>query len=120
MYAVLRRYTNAAKLVDAIERKSQEVEQILSSVPGFVAYHAIRSGDTLVTVSVCRDRSGTDETTRRAAKWVRENVPTGAPPAPEITEGDVFIALGTPQKLGGFASSTATAGPADSSARPPA
>ena len=120
MYAVLRRYTKAAKLVEAMERRSQEVEQILSSVPGFVTYHAIRSGDTLVTVSVCRDQSGTDETTRRAAQWVRENVPTGAPGAPEITAGEVFIDFGASQKAGAVASATATSRPADSSARPPA
>ena len=118
MYAVLRRYTNAAKLVEAMERRSQGVEEILSSVPGFVAYHAIRSGDSLVTVSVCRDRSGTDETTRRAAQWVRENVPTGAPSAPEITDGEVFIGFGTPQKPGASSSATATATPDASSVRP--
>src|SRR5205085_9505305 len=104
MYAVLRRYTKAAKLVEAMDRKSQGVQEILSSVPGFIAYHAIKSGDSLVTVSVCRDRSGTDETTRRAAQWVRENVPTGAPSAPEITDGEVFISFAAPQKAGAYSS----------------
>ena len=117
MYAVLRRYTNAAKLMDAMDQRRQEVEQILSSVPGFVAYHAIKSGDSLVTVSVCRDRSGTDETTRRAAKWVRENVPTGGPGAPEITEGDAFIGFGAAEKVVSY-QATSTAGPADTTARP--
>src|SRR5256885_1860032 len=115
MDAVLRRSTNAAKLVEAMDRRSQDVEEMLSSVPGFVAYHAIRSGDSLVTVSVCRDRSGTDETTRRAAQWVRENVPTGGPSAPEITGGEVFIGFGAPQKPGASSSATATATPDASS-----
>ena len=73
---------------------------------------------SLVTVSVCRDRSGTDETTRRAAQWVRENVPTGGPSAPEITGGEVFIGFGAPQKPGASSSATATATPDASSVRP--
>jgi hypothetical protein len=91
MYAVIRRYTGAAKLIEALDRTPQEIERLMSAVPGFVAYHAVRAGDTLVTVSVCNDRTGTDETTRRAAQWVRDNVPAGAVGAPEITEGESFI-----------------------------
>ena len=91
MYAVIRRYTGAATLIDVLERSSQEIERLMSAVPGFVAYHAIRAGDTLVTVSVCQDRAGTDETTRRAAQWVRDNVPAGAVGAPEITAGEAIL-----------------------------
>ena len=61
---------------------------------------------------------GTDETTRRAAQWVRENVPTGGPSAPEITGGEVFIGFGAPQKPGASSSATATATPDASSVRP--
>jgi hypothetical protein len=117
MHAVLRRYENASTLIDVMDRRSQEVERVISSVPGFVAYHAVRSGNTLFTLSVCRDRSGTDETTRRAAQWLRENVPTGAPSAPEISEGEVFIGFGAPQAGIGHAATAATA-PNASEARP--
>jgi hypothetical protein len=100
MYAVIRRYTGAARLIEALDRAPQEVERLMASVPGFVAYHAIRAGDTLVTMSVCHDRTGTDETTRRAAQWVRDNVPAGAVGAPEITVGEAFINVGVPQTAG--------------------
>jgi len=53
-----------------------------------------------VTVSLCRDRAGTDETTRRAAQWVRDTLPAGAVGAPEITEGDAFLDFAAPQTLG--------------------
>jgi hypothetical protein len=99
MYTVIRRYTGAAPLIEEMGRKSQDVERLLGSVPGFVAYHAVRAGDTLVTVSVCRDRTGTDETTRRAAQWTRDNVPPGAVGAPEITEGEAFLDFAAPQTL---------------------
>jgi hypothetical protein len=95
MYAVIRRYTDAGKLIDVMERKPQEVEQVLTSVPGFVSYHAIRDGDTLVTISVCKDERGAEATTRRAAAWVRDNVGPDAVGAPEVTVGEAFINLGS-------------------------
>jgi hypothetical protein len=97
MHAVIRRYTGATKLIEEMNKKTQEVERVLTTVPGFAAYHAVRSGDTLVTISVCRDRSGTDETTRRAAEWVRANLPAGAVGAPEITDGEAFLNFGVAQ-----------------------
>lgn len=83
-----------------MQQKPQEVERVIGDVAGFVAYHAIRSGDTLVTISVCQDESSTADTTRRAAEWVRDNVPAGAVGAPEISSGDVFISLGAAHTAG--------------------
>jgi hypothetical protein len=102
MYATIRRWKGASTLIAEIERRTQEVENIISSTPGFVAYHAVKSGDTLVSVTVCQDKAGTDETTRRAAEWVRANVPTDALTGltPEITEGEEFLTFHTPQRLG--------------------
>jgi hypothetical protein len=48
---------------------------------------------------------------------LRENVPTGAPSAPEISEGEVFIGFGAPQAGIGHAATAATATNA-SEARP--
>ncbi len=103
MNAVLRRYTNAGKLIDALGAKQADIERLMTSVPGFVAYHAIRSGDTLTTVSVFRDRTGTEESTRRAAEWVRDNLPAGAVSAPEVTEGELFLNFVGSQPLAGAA-----------------
>lgn len=96
MYAVTRRYTGAATLIQALDRAPQDVERLMTAVPGFVAYHAIRAGDTLVTVSICQDRAGTDETTRRAAEWVRDNLPAGSVGAPEVTAGEAFLNFAAP------------------------
>jgi hypothetical protein len=71
--------------------RSQDVEQLLRDVPGFVAYYAIRDGDELATVTVCEDQAGTHESSRRAAEWVRQNLTGGTAAAPEITEGEAFI-----------------------------
>jgi hypothetical protein len=43
-----------------------------------------------MTVTVCQDKAGTDESSRRAAEWVKENVSTTGS-APVITEGSTVL-----------------------------
>ena len=45
-----------------------------------------------MTVTVCQDKAGTDESSRRAAEWVKENITTDVSP-PAITEGDTVLAF---------------------------
>jgi hypothetical protein len=91
MHAVVRRYTGASALIDAMMRRRQEVEELLRGVVGFSAYYAIRTGDSLTTVTLCRDKAGTEESTQRAAAWVKRTLPSVALGAPLVTEGDVFL-----------------------------
>ena len=91
MHAVVRRYRGASALNDLLAQRSQEVELLLRDVPGFVAYYAIRAGDELATVTVCEDQAGTQESSRRAAEWVKQNHTGGSVAAPEIIEGEAFI-----------------------------
>ena len=92
MYAVVRRYTGASQLVDAMVRGSSEVEELLRGVPGFRAYYALRANDgTVATITVCDDQTGTSESSRRAAEWVRQNVGGVSIGAPEITEGETYL-----------------------------
>ena len=57
---------------------------------GFVSYAAFRSNGGGATVTVCQDKAGTDESSRRAAEWVKENFNTTVDP-PAITEGSTFL-----------------------------
>src|SRR4029450_5965483 len=93
MFAVTRRYTGASALIAAIEQRRSEVERLVTTVPGFVSYYAIRSGDTLTSVTVCEDLAGVNELTRRSAEWVGENLPESGVEPPVSTIGDVLIAL---------------------------
>jgi hypothetical protein len=43
-----------------------------------------------VTVTACEDKAGTDESSRRAAEFVKENVRATANP-PAITEGTTVL-----------------------------
>jgi hypothetical protein len=92
MYAVVRTYSGqgASELFDLLGQREEDVKALISGVPGFVNYAAFRSGDGGVTVTVCEDKAGTDESSRRAAEWVKENVGATADP-PAITEGDTVL-----------------------------
>ena len=69
MHAVVRRYSGpgASQLFEELERRHDEVEQVIRGVPGLVSYAAIRTGDGGITVTVCQDKTGTDESVRMAA-----------------------------------------------------
>ena len=59
-------------------------------MPGFVSYAAFRSDGGGTTVTMCQDKAGTDESSRRAAEWVKENVSTTVEP-PTMTEGSTVL-----------------------------
>jgi len=92
MYAVVRRYTGAALIFDELAQRQEEVQELLRAVPGFVTYYAIRSGDGGgATITVCEDQTGTTESVRVAADWVRRRVPNAVGSPPQVTEGEVVL-----------------------------
>ena len=92
MYAVVRTYSGqgASELFDLMEQREEDVKALITGVPGFVTYAAVRSGDGGVTTTVCDDKAGTDESSRLAAEWVKENLSATIDP-PAITEGDTIL-----------------------------
>jgi hypothetical protein len=92
MYVVVRSYSGqgASELFDLIGQREEDVKNLISGVPGFVSYACFRSGDGGMTVTVCQDKAGTDESSRRAAEWVKENAGTTGNP-PVITEGSTVL-----------------------------
>jgi len=92
MYVVVRTYSGqgASELFDLLGQREEDVKALISGVPGFVNYAAVRSGDGGVTVTVCEDKDGTDESSRRAAEWVKENVSATTDP-PAIVEGNAVL-----------------------------
>jgi hypothetical protein len=92
MYAMVRSYSGegASELFDLLGQREEDIRSLIGGVPGFVSYAAFRSGDGGMTVTVCEDKAGTDESARRAAGWVKENVSATANP-PVITEGSTVL-----------------------------
>ena len=91
MHTVVRHYKGASQLMDELARRSADVEKLIRDIPGFVAYYLVRTADGGYSVSVFDDSSGTDESTRRAAEFVRTNFASLATAPPEILTGESLI-----------------------------
>ena len=91
MYASIRKYKNVTDADEAIKRINEEFVPIVSGVPGFIAYYVVNSGEGVVTsVSIFEDKSGVQESNRRAAGFVKNYANLFTTP-PEITAGDILI-----------------------------
>jgi hypothetical protein len=104
VYVVIRSYSGegASELFDLLARREEDVKKLISGVPGFVSYVAFRAEGygqdwgpgpgqaSGMTVTVCQDKAGADESTRRAADWVEANV---TPPVrrAQINEGSTVL-----------------------------
>ena len=92
MHVVVRSYAGqgASELFDLLGEREEDVKELISGVPGFVSYAAFRTEDGGRTVTACQDKAGTDESSKRAAAWVKENVTVPVDP-PEIAEGSTVL-----------------------------
>jgi len=92
MQAVVGQYSGsgARELFDALERSTADVERLMRGVPGFVSYSLIRTGDGGLSVTICQDRAGCEDSSRRAREWVQRNVSTTVTP-PQVSEGNVIL-----------------------------
>ncbi|HEU4547683.1 MAG TPA: hypothetical protein VFR88_15445 [Microlunatus sp.] len=77
-------------MFDLVAQREDAVKELISGVPGFVNYFAVRTDDGGFTVTVCQDKTGTDESSKRAAEFVKENL-TGSADPPVITEGGTVV-----------------------------
>ncbi len=95
MHAVVRSYSGAGakELFDLLEGRKGEVESLIRSVTGFVAYSLIRTGEGGISVTVCQDKAGTDESLQVARNWIQENAADLDTAAPSVSEGSVIVQL---------------------------
>jgi hypothetical protein len=91
MYAAIRTYqTSDAR--EVARRANRGFVPIVSGTPGFVAYYIVDGGEgTVASVSIFEDRAGADESTRRAAEWVADNLAELAVCGPEVLAGEVTV-----------------------------
>ena len=92
MFVVVRSYSGqgAQELFDLLGQRQEDVKDLIGGVPGFVSYTAFRTDEGGSTVTVCQEKTGTDESSRRAAEWVKENITATANP-PVVTEGGTVV-----------------------------
>jgi hypothetical protein len=95
MYAVVRTYYGLGEnsLFDLLEQRKTEVESIIRTVSGFQSYTLIRTDGGGVTVTVCQDKTGTDESMQVARDWIQQNASDLGVSPPSVSEGSVVLHL---------------------------
>ncbi len=95
MHTVVRNYSGsgATGLIDLLEDRKEEVESLIRAVTGFVSYSLVRTDGGCVTITVCQDKVGTDESLQLAREWIQENAATLDVSPPTVTEGSNILQL---------------------------
>ena len=91
MFASIRTYhVNSSK--DFTRIVNDGFVPIISSAPGFVAYHAIDPGDgTWTSMSIFDTKEEADNSNRMAAQFVHDNLSQFIAASPEITAGELVV-----------------------------
>ena len=95
MHAVVRTYTGAGatQLFDVLEAQKADVEATLRKVPGLVSYTLLRHADGGMSVTVCTDKAGADESLKVAREWIQKNVSNVQASPPNVMEGSVIVQI---------------------------
>lgn len=95
MYAVVRNYSGAGakELFDLLEERKTDVETHLREVEGFVSYTLVRTNEGGVSVTVCQDQGGTDQSNQVARDWVLANAASLNTDPPTVSKGPVILHL---------------------------
>lgn len=98
MYATIRRYSpsDATAMRNGLDDLKQRLDKkffpMLQDIRGFHGYYVVNANDReLVTISLFEDRSGAQESTRRAAEFVRTDPLRDLLIDPEVIEGDLIL-----------------------------
>ena len=93
MHAVVRSYSGsgAKELFDRLEESKESIENLLRSIAGFVSYSLVRTDDGGFSVTVCEEKSGTDESMKVTWDWVQKNASDLKVNPPSVMEGSVII-----------------------------
>ena len=90
MYAMVRRYEGVTNPTEAAQRVNEGFVPLISQIPGFVAYYWVDAGSgVMISTSVFQDQASAEESNRRAADYVRQNLVSVLPNPPQITAGEV-------------------------------
>lgn len=93
MDVVIRHYKGAGELMEELGRRRADVEQLIRGIPGFVAYYLVRTSDGGFSVSVYDDATGTQESVKQAAEWIRTNLPSLSVSPPEVIQGESLFSF---------------------------
>jgi hypothetical protein len=91
-YVSIRRYEGIIDFDEVVRRAAEGFVPIISGTPGYIAYHIIDAGGGVAaSISIFESQAGAEESTRRAAAWVKENLAQLIPNPPQVTAGEARV-----------------------------
>jgi hypothetical protein len=93
MFASIRKYNGAPLMVDELLKRQDEIHAVLKPVKGFQSYYLLKTNDGAVSMTICDDKLGVEESNRVAAIWLKDKLPTFASRPPEVTTGELLMKL---------------------------
>ncbi|MFO1207955.1 MAG: hypothetical protein U1E40_01890 [Amaricoccus sp.] len=93
MHVVSRFYAGpgAKELFDLLNERKADVEALLRGVDGLESYTLFWTENGGVSVTVCRDKAGTDESVRVAREWIAANAGHIKAAPPHLAEGETIV-----------------------------
>ena len=95
MHAVVRTYAGggAREFFDLLDECKEEIESLIRSVEGFESFTLIKTDDGGISVTVCQDKTGTDESVKLARLWRKQNAAKLGLKRPTVSEGSAILQL---------------------------
>ena len=87
---VVMRSRSTTEVANLLLRHKDEIEKLIREVPGFVSWTLIRTGDTCMTATICKDKAGCDRSMQVARDWQGKNAPNTLSTM-HVQEGEVLI-----------------------------
>jgi heme-degrading monooxygenase HmoA len=95
MFAAIRYYQADPPSIDEVVRRVQEeFVPLIREMRGFVSYFILvpsEREEDIVSVSVFEDQQSAEESNRKAAEWVVQNLSELLLPTPEFASGQVVV-----------------------------
>ena len=95
MDAVVRTYSGkgSKELFSLLEKNKADVEKLMRSVKGFESYTLARSNSSEggLSLTVCQDKAGTEESVRLAKEWLSKNAANISFDAPKVSAGTIIV-----------------------------
>jgi hypothetical protein len=92
MYVNIRRYERLDSIDEIVQRVEKGYVPIISEGRGFVTFYLVDAGNgTVASIGVFEDQSAAEESNKKAADWIMENIAPLIPNPPQITVGEVRI-----------------------------
>ena len=94
MYASIRRYFVEGDIQELARRAKEGLVPIFQENPGFVTYYVVDGGDGYVaSISIFESHEAAHRSNEQAAAWVKESASDLLQGEPQITSGEVLVAV---------------------------